>query len=300
MNLVFYEEFELFQIWLKENSYSPETQKGYLHDVRVFLRGVSKRHIEDIKKSDVMAHHTTLRNCGVGDLAWNRSLSSIRLFFKVMILHNRVYSNPTSDVLKAKIVKRKAPIYIEQDDLGDLLQWVNTRYQTRDITIVTMMAYCGLSVGEIHRLNISDFNEKAARLTVLGKGDKWRYIPLPPAVIELLQKCLSERVQPRKSNETALFISRLGRRISISAIMDVTEKVLESFKQAHLQYKGVPLSSHKLRNSFAVNLLASGKVDLRTLQDLLGHIDISTTQKYTFVNEWAKREAMMTIQPIRT
>ncbi|WP_225446633.1 tyrosine-type recombinase/integrase [Paenibacillus rhizovicinus] len=245
-----------------------------------------------------MAHLTNIRKSGSGDGARNRSLPAIRLFFKVMIEFGRIELNPAIEVPKSKVEKNRVPVYIEQSNLGDLLQLVNSKYRTRDVTILALMSYCGLRVGEIHRLNLTDFNEQARQLAVLGKGRKWRYIPLPPTLIELLKQYLTERLQPRRSQESAFFISRLGRRISKRAIQDVAEKTFDSFKQTNLQYKDVTLSSHKLRHSFATNLFATGKVDLRTLQELLGHADISTTQIYTHVNDHAKKEAMMTIQPI--
>ncbi|AZN41502.1 tyrosine-type recombinase/integrase [Paenibacillus albus] len=292
------EDMEMFLIWLKDRSYSLETQKGYLHDVKSFLRTVSEKPLDGLRKIDIMAHLTRIRNGGAGDGARNRALSSIRLFFKVMIEFNRLQSNPAIEVQKSKVEKNRVPVYIDQNALGDLLENVNTSYPTRDITILALMAYCGLRVGEIHRLNIPDFNESSGLLAVLGKGRKWRYIPLPTALVDLLRNCLAERMQPKRFQENAFFISRLGRRISKSAIQDVAEKTFELFKEKHQQYRDVPLSAHKLRHSFATNLFSSGKVDLRTLQELLGHADISTTQIYTHVNDQAKKDAMMIIQPM--
>jgi integrase/recombinase XerD len=292
------EEVEMFLIWLKDRSYSQDTQYGYLHDVRAFLRSHPEKPITALRKIDVMSHLTKVRKAGSGDRARNRSLSAIRLFFKVMVEFNRAETNPAIEVPKSKVEKNRIPVYIEQKNLGDLLQRVNTRYQSRDVSILALMSYCGLRVGEIHRLNLTDFQEQASQLAVLGKGRKWRYIPLPPSLIELLQQCLAERLQPRRNQETAFFISRLGRRLSIRAIQDVAEKTFVLFRQSHFQYKDVPLSSHKLRHSFATNLFATGKVDLRTLQELLGHEDISTTQIYTHVNDAAKKEAMTVVTPL--
>jgi site-specific recombinase XerC len=251
-----------------------------------------------LRKIDVMSHLTKVRRAGSGDRARNRSLSAIRLFLKVMIEFDRSEANPAIEVPKSKVEKNKVPVYLEQDNIGELLQMVNSRYQTRDVSILALMSYCGLRVGEIHRLNLTDFQEQASQLAVLGKGRKWRYIPLPPSLIDLLQQCLAERLQPRRSQETAIFISRLGRRLSKRAIQDVAEKTFDTFKQVNRQYKDVSLSSHKLRHSFATNLLATGQVDLRTLQELLGHEDISTTQIYTHVNDQAKKEAMKAIHPL--
>lgn len=291
------EEVEMYLVWLKDRGYSQDTQNGYLHDVRSFLRRYPNKPVKALRKIDVMSHLTQVRTAGSGDRARNRALSAIRLFFKVMIEFEVVDANPAIDVPKSKVEKKKVPIYIEEENLGELLQMVQSRYQVRDVAILTLMAYCGLRVGEIHRLNLADFQADTGQLAILGKGRKWRYIPLPAGLIVLLRNCLEERLQPRRSQENAFFISRLGRRLSKRSIQDVVGKTFEAFKASFPRYRDVPLSSHKLRHSFATNLLATGRVDLRTLQELLGHEDISTTQIYTHVTDQAKKEAMAVFQP---
>lgn len=291
------ENIEIFLIWLKDRGYTQDTQNGYLHNVRSFLQSCSNKSLDQLQKMDVMRHLTQLRNSGAGDRARNRALSAIRLFFKVMIEFERIKSNPAIDVPKSKVEKNQVPVYIEENYLGNLLQMVSSRYQARDIAILALMSYCGLRVSEIHRLNLADFRAEAGDLAILGKGRKWRYVPLPPDLIPLLHVCKQERLQPRRKQETAFFISRLGRRLSKRSIQYVAEKTFEAFKVSFPRYRDVPLTSHKLRHSFATNLLATGRVDLRTLQELLGHEDISTTQIYTHVTDQAKKEAMSAIRP---
>jgi Site-specific recombinase XerD len=292
------EQLDMYLIWLKDRGYSQDTQHGYMHDVRAFLRSHPTKPISALRKIDVMSHLTKVRMNGAGDRARNRSLSAIRLFFKVMIEFEQLESNPALDVPKSKVEKNKVPAYMEPDDVGRLLQVVDSLYRLRDIAILSLMAYCGLRVGEVHRLNVNDYHVQAGQLAILGKGRKWRYIPLPASMIALMNDCLEERIQPRRSQENAFFVSRLGRRMSKRAIQDVCEKSLHAFREQHPDYQDMPLSSHKLRHSFATNLLATGRVDLRTLQELLGHEDISTTQIYTHVSDHAKKEAMTTIQPL--
>ncbi|SFJ54337.1 Phage integrase, N-terminal SAM-like domain [Paenibacillus sp. UNC496MF] len=292
------EVLETFVIWLKDRGYTKETQNGYLHDVRLFLRSFPDKPVSTIRKIDVMGHLTKIRNSGSGERARNRALSAIRLFFKIMIEFEFAKSNPAIDVPKSKVEKNKVPVYIEKNDLGGLLELVNSRYFMRDLTILALMSYSGLRVGEIHRLNIADYHEQSGQLAILGKGRKWRYIPLPTDIVLLLKSCLAKRLNPRRSQENAFFISRFGRRLSKRAIQYVAEKAFGEFKKAYPQYKDTHLSSHKLRHSFATNLLATGHVDLRTLQELLGHEDISTTQIYTHVSDKAKKDAMAAIHPV--
>lgn len=291
------EELDIFLIWLKDRGYSQDTQNGYLNNVHKFLRSFPDKPIAAIGKIDIMGHLTRIRTTGSGDRARNRALSAIRLFFKVLIEFELIKVNPAIDVQKSKVEKNKVPIYIEQEYLGDFLQMINSRYYERDLAILALMSYCGLRVGEIHRLNITDFQEQSGQLAILGKGRKWRYIPLPSSLINLMIQCVSERLQPRRSTETAFFISRLGRRLSKRAIQYVAEKTFDAFKEVTPRYKDTPLSSHKLRHSFATNLLSTGRVDIRTLQELLGHEDISTTQIYTHVTDQVKKEAMTSVQP---
>lgn len=105
------EELGMFLIWLKDRSYSQDTQKGYLHDIRALLRNTPEKPIDALRKIDIMAHLTIIREGGAGDGARNRSLSAIRLFFKVMIEFNRLSTNPASGVPKSKVEKNRIPVY---------------------------------------------------------------------------------------------------------------------------------------------------------------------------------------------
>lgn len=288
-------ELQLFQIYMKDREYSRDTQTAYLHDLKHFLININGKKITDVTNIDIMNHLTLVRESGAGARYRNRCQSAIRLFYKVMIKFNAASANPAMDIEKAKVDKNRKPAFLEKQYLDSCTQLVQGKYRVRDVSIIALMAYAGLRVSEIVKLNTMDVSDSL--LSVRGKGDKWRYIPLPAELQELLQHYMSERIEPRnKKDEHALFISQFGRRISKRTVQTITEATFEELKKQYPQLKGMPLSSHKLRHSFATDLLRSG-VDLRAVQELLGHEDISTTQIYTHVLDETKQRAMSNVRP---
>lgn len=293
----FQREVNLFEIYMKDREYSKATQRGYLHDIRHFLVSIDGKEINQVSDIDVMKHLTRVRETGAGPRYRNRCQSAIRLFYKVMIKFKEATYNPAMDIEKAKVEKNRKPAFLQKPFLDACLHLVQGRYLVRDISIMALMAYAGLRVSEVVRLNVSDFDREGSILGVLGKGDKWRYLPLPPELSQLLQSALSERIEPRnRKDASAFFISQFRRRISQRMVQAVAEKTFAALINEYPQFAGQALSSHKLRHSFATDLLRNG-ADLRAVQELLGHEDISTTQIYTHVLDEAKERAMQTVRP---
>lgn len=290
-------EINLFLVYLKDREYSKDTQNAYLHDVKHFLKSLGGKPVSNVSDIDVMNHLTQVRESGSGARYRNRCQSAIRLFYKVMVKFKISQHNPAMDIEKAKVEKNRKPTFLQKQFLDACLQLIKGRYLVRDVAIIALMAYAGLRVSEIVRLNIPDLDRQSSRLGVLGKGEKWRYIPLPPEMIELLQLSLNERIQPRnKKDEQAFFISQFRRRISKRMVQSIAEKTFEALVEHYPQFAGQSLSAHKLRHSFATELLRNG-ADLRAVQELLGHEDISTTQIYTHVLDEAKERAMNKVRP---
>ncbi|MFF2887222.1 tyrosine-type recombinase/integrase [Paenibacillus sp. NPDC057967] len=289
-------ELQLFQMYMKDREYAKDTQAAYLHDLKHFLINIDGKKITDVTNIDIMNHLTLVRETGAGARYRNRCQSAIRLFYKVMIKFNAASANPAMDIEKAKVDKNRKPAFLEKQYLDSCMGLIEGKYRVRDVSIVALMAYAGLRVSEIVKLNTIDISGNT--LSVRGKGDKWRHIPLPPELLELLQHYLTdERLEPRnKKDEHAFFISQFGRRISKRMVQTVTEATFDALKEQFPHLKGMPLSSHKLRHSFATDLLRSG-VDLRAVQELLGHEDISTTQIYTHVLDETKQRAMSSVRP---
>lgn len=297
-NLSFYKrEVRIFVNYLKDRDYSAETQRGYLHDLKHFLFHLEEKSIDEVDKLDVMSHLTAVRETGAGAKYRNRAQSALRLFFKVMMEFQVCRINPAIDIPKAKVAKNRMPTYLEKHFLDECMKVIDGKHKLRDVTIVALMAYAGFRVSEIVKLNVVDFNERSNVIGILGKGEKWRYIPIPQEMVALLQNYLQERLAPKnKKDERAFFISQFGRRISKRMVQSIAERTFAALTDLYPQLAGLHLSAHKLRHSFATGLLRNG-ADLRTVQELLGHEDISTTQIYTHIGDETKKKAMELIRP---
>jgi len=289
-------EVKLFLSYMKDREYAKDTQQAYLHDIKHFLNSLEGKPITEVTDIEVMYYLTQVRESGAGARYRNRCQSAIRLFYKVMIRFKLASTNPAMDIEKAKVEKNRQPTYLQKPILDACLSGIEGRYKIRDVTIIALMAYAGLRVSEIVKLNVSDFDLENSSIGVLGKGNKWRYIPLPAELNNLLQTYLEERMAPRSSKDNAFFVSQFRRRISKRMVQTIAEKTFEAMTGQFPQLSGQSLSAHKLRHSFATELLRNG-ADLRAVQELLGHEDISTTQIYTHVLDETKERAMNKIRP---
>ncbi|MFC4101748.1 tyrosine-type recombinase/integrase [Paenibacillus xanthanilyticus] len=290
-------DLSLFSNYMKDRGYSKETQVGYMRDVRRFLATLGGKPPGEADKIDVMHYLTEIREAGAGARYRNRSQSAVRLFYKILREFDRVTANPAMDIPKAKVAKNRMPSFLDKSELDETLTFVSGKYKLRDTAIMALMSYAGLRVGEIVRMNMTDFDTKSSILGILGKGEKWRYVPLPAELGELLQACLAQRMKPKsRRDEQAFFVSQFGRRISRRMVQTIAENSLAGLVEAHPELSGKRLSAHKLRHSFATELLRGG-ADLRTVQELLGHEDISTTQIYTHISVETKKFAMDKVRP---
>ena len=292
----FEEELELFDIWMKDQGFTHRTQKAYLGDVRLFLSAVAAKPIAEVEPLDVMRFLTRIRQGGAGDATRNRYLSSIRTFFTALIELKAAQHNPALQVKKSKVEKHQIPTYLDEHLLTVFFESVEGKYQTRNVVMFLLMAYAGLRVSELQRLNVADFNRTTFHLQILGKGRKWRVIPLSKPLVAAMEKALAERIPPRKATEQAFFVSQFGRRISIRTIQAIAETHFKAMKAQFLELQNRTVSSHKLRHTFATMQVRAG-TDIRTLQELLGHASIQTTQIYTHVGDKQKEEAMNRVAP---
>ncbi|WP_054940811.1 tyrosine-type recombinase/integrase [Paenibacillus ihuae] len=289
------EELEAFLIWMKDAGYTAYTQKSYLADVREFLEGLNSKPLGSVKKLHVVSYLTSVRERGVSDATRNRKHASINCLFKALIELELLSVNPAAGIKKSKTEKNREPVYLDEGDLQRFLSAIDGKYRSRNLAVFLLMSYMGLRVGEVHTLNLSDYNAERRLLRVFGKGRKWRNVPVPEDVAPYLEQAMKERLTPWRSKEEAMFISQKGRRLSIRGIQGIAAHTFGRFQ------KGVPeahrrsYSSHKLRHSFATMLLRKG-ADLRTVQELLGHSSIQTTTVYTHITSREKEEAMARLQ----
>lgn len=293
-----YEEYiEAFLIWMKDAGYTQHTQKSYLGDVSQFLGSIGDKKLEQLKKIHVMSYLSSVREQGVSDTTRNRKHAAVNSFFKALIELEMANANPAAGIKKSKTDKNRTPVYLDEQQLPRFLESVEGKYRSRNVAVFLLMAYMGLRVGEVHTLNLTDYNRERHTLDVFGKGRKWRTLPVPEAVGVMLDRAILERITPWRKKEDALFISQKGQRISIRNIQQIAADTFDRYQSDVPERQRIPYSSHKLRHSFATMLLRKG-ADLRTVQELLGHSSIQTTTVYTHVTSREKEEAISRLEVV--
>jgi len=206
-----------------------------------------------------------------------RELSALRRLYEYLIRENQAENNPLKGV-KAPKTARRLPKAPDIEQLEQLLQDSdNTIYPIRDRAMFELLYSSGLRLSELTGIDCYDIKLDEQQIRVLGKGNRERELPVGTKAVEALQAWLKVRHSLAKVDETALFVSRFGSRITPRAVQQRLEQL--AIKQ------GLPLHlhPHMLRHAFASHMLESSG-DLRAVQELLGHADISTTQIYTHLN----------------
>lgn len=222
---------------------------------------------------------------GLGTAARARKTAVIRSFYKYLTLksvNNRLTENPVAD-LDAPRLRKTLPRYLTESESISLLDSVDGIYRQRDFCILTLFLNCGLRISELAGLNLSDIRGDSIR--ILGKGNKERVVFINDACADAINEYLTFRKTVTPVDKNALFLSGRKTRISTSTIHSLVKK--------HLLAAGLDstkFSSHKLRHTAATLMLKNG-VDVRTLQELLGHEHLNTTQIYTHVENSSLRDA---------
>ena len=212
-----------------------------------------------------------------------RKCSAIRGFYKYLQRQNVIKESPARELETPKL-KRGLPKYLTLEDSYDLLDAVDGPYKARDYCMITLFLNCGMRLSELVGINISDIKDDM--LTVTGKGNKQRTLFLNPMCREAINEYLPTRPVNGVKDKDALFLSRLGKRISPKTVQHVVYTALD---RAGLG--GKHLSVHKLRHTAATLMYQNG-ADVRVLQDVLGHESLSTTQIYTHVRDEQVQAAM--------
>ena len=292
---------------------SPNTVKEYNYDLNMFLkfimyhfkmtdkkdikeiniRNMSVDTVSKITLDDIHAflfHLTNNYNSKAATRA--RKTSSIRVFFNYMCnKKGLIEKNPAQNLETPKQDKR-IPKYLTLDDSMKLLEAVkdeDDRNNERDYAIITLFLNCGMRLSELVGINFKDINFSDQKLNVIGKGNKERTIYLNSACMDAINKYMAVRPHNNVSYDSkdALFLSERRERISNRTVQYIVKKEL---KKAGLDTK--KYSVHKLRHTAATLMYQYGNVDIRALQELLGHESISTTEIYTHVDNSQIRNAV--------
>lgn len=223
------------------------------------------------------------RDCGVGAAGRARKIATLRSFYKYLTAKAHLLEeNPIQD-LDSPRLKKTLPRYLSLEESIHLLDSVDEPNQARDYCILTLFLNCGLRISELAGLNKTDV--RGEQLRILGKGNKERMVYLNDACLAALRDWLAVRDETAGADKNALFITRSRKRITTAGIHNMVKK---RFLKAGLD--STLYSSHKLRHTAATLMLENG-VDVRTLQEVLGHENLNTTQIYTHVNSEGLRTA---------
>jgi integrase/recombinase XerD len=274
-----------------ERGLSQNTVESYKSDVLSFLEKI-KKDIKDVKKEDIQNHIDELHNSNFSTATVARKLSSLRMFFLFWVGEGLIDQTPMNDIESPR-AERKLPKFLSAEEVAILIESANgiSKYSARDKAILELLYGCGLRVSELLALRKEDLFLKEDFIRVKGKGSKERIIPIGSKAKKALIKYINEeRPVLDKKNSSFLFLTKSGNRFSRMGLW-------KRFQQ-YLSKSGInkDLSPHTLRHSFATHLLERGAT-LRTVQLLLGHSDISTTQIYTHVDRNYLRDILSSYHP---
>lgn len=278
--------------------YLKQTRDPALRDVpmdQVSIRDVDRDLIASVTLTDIYGYMTYLSRDrvlhqnsqrsekGLNAASRARKLATIRSFYGYLC--NKVHvleENPVKDMDSPKL-KKTLPRYLTLDESISLLESVDGPNRERDLCILTLFLNCGLRISELIGLNLSDVHDDALR--VLGKGNKVRMVYLNQACLDTLRDYLAVRRPITGPDRDALFLSARNQRISRSMVNALVKKHLSQAGLDSTQY-----SSHKLRHTAATLMLQNG-VDVRAVQEVLGHEHLNTTEIYTHIDNEALRVA---------
>ena len=254
---------------------SENTTKSYERDLKklyLFLEKLNVTNYSDIKEEICSAWIGDLYSQNNKPKSIQRHLSSAKGFFRFLKKNNLISSSPF-ELVTAPKSSNTLPDVLSPEDVEQLLNFKpSNTIEIRDMAIVELMYSSGLRVSETVNINISDFEENMSFLRVIGKGSKTRLVPMGRFAINAINNWLNER-KKISNNTDALFLNSKGSRLSVRSIQLRLKKM--AIKQGL-----PPVHPHMLRHSFATHMLESSG-DLRTIQELLGHSSLSTTQIYT-------------------
>ena len=305
------------QYQLAYKNKSPESVNQYNCDLRMFLRymkyhfGITSEkefnqitikdftleQLSKVKQEDIHSFISYLsinRRCGPATCA--KKISTIRIFFKYLTITSKMLKDNPAQNLETPKLNKRLPRYLTLEDseklLNNTFEDKDNKNKERDFAIITLFLNCGLRLSELVGINIADIKFDDQKMTVIGKGNKERSIYLNKSCINAIKSYLNVRPKEgvkkdSKNSDKALFLSSYRQRISKRTVENVVSRELQNAGLDTTKY-----STHKLRHTAATLMYKYGNVDIRALQELLGHQSISTTEIYTHVDNEQVRKAV--------
>ncbi|MBW2650419.1 MAG: site-specific tyrosine recombinase XerD [Deltaproteobacteria bacterium] len=272
-----------------EKGLSLNTLEAYSRDLNRYVEFAEQAGIKDIREissDNVISFLGNLKNGGLATSSINRSLAAIRGFYRYLLTEKVIDENPVASIELAKVWMH-LPDTLGREEMAVLLRQPGTKtpLAMRDTAMLELLYATGIRVSELISLSMSNINWQAGYLIVVGKGNKERIVPIGRTAFDCLNRYVedSRRRLSRGKSVNTIFLNRSGTGLTRQGFWKIVKKYV---KRAGLRKKVYP---HTFRHSFATHLLEGG-ADLRSVQVMLGHADISTTQIYTHVTRERLKE----------
>lgn len=252
-----------------------------------------EQRVMTIRPMEIRSYLAVLRNSDYSKATTARKLATLRSFYKYLVRIGRVEASPVS-VIRTPRLDKRLPKFLDVEQINALMTAPNplTLLGTRDRAILETLYSAGLRIGELVALNLEDLDEFHGALRVRGKGKKERLTPLGGKALAAIEAYLKTRfAKLGHVSQGALFVNRGGKRI--------TDRSIRRKLNKYMLQAGIPthISPHTLRHSFATHMLNAG-ADLRSVQEMLGHENLSTTQIYTHVTTRRLKEVYDRAHPL--
>jgi integrase/recombinase XerD len=281
-----------------ERGASPHTISAYGGDLRAYLRYLSERSIDPLAatREDVTGFMARLQSQQMAPSTVERKIAAVKSFYSFLVREGLTENHPTVDLALPKVPAR-LPEVVSIDDAERLLSqpFPDGPVGLRDRAVLEVLYGCGLRVSELTGLDLLDLDLDAGFVRVMGKGGKERLVPIAGAAQRSLGEYLEHgrpylraKKSSARQDPSAVFLNVRGGRLTRQAVFGIVRTYGEK--------TGLQLHPHTLRHSFATHMLQGG-AELRALQEMLGHADISTTQVYTHVDRAHVREEYLTTHP---
>lgn len=269
---------EKFVNYLKvEKNSAAHTITNYSKDLKVFEEFLSGKDLKAIDHLVLRKYLAEMRAKNYSKRTIARKLASLRTFFKFLYRENLIKTNPIAAVMTPKLDK-KLPVVLDVEKVGRLISSpdVDSVSGSRDKAIFETLYSTGIRVSELVGLDLDDIDFISGVIKVMGKGSKERIVPIGEAALGAIRAYIKKKAVLPKDNDRAVFLNKYGSRLTDRGVRRIVDKYIRS---CSIDQK---ISPHSLRHSFATHLLDRG-ADLRSVQELLGHMNLSTTQIYTHV-----------------
>ena len=279
---------------LVERGLSSNTINAYRRDLQNFAKffeNNSELSLLEVKHEDIAKYLANLGDRQLASSTLDRKMDSMRTFYKFLVVERYINDNPTLMIEPLRSWS-KLPTILSIAEMESLINQpdISKPLGLRDKALLEIMYACGLRVSELVNLRITDLNPEIGYLRCLGKGNKERVVPVGSMALEAVKNYLNSGRPILNPKEDWLFVNYKGEKLTRDGVRYIIQEIAES---VGIQKKITP---HTLRHCFATHLLERG-ADLRSLQEMLGHASISTTQIYTHVNSERLRQIHSKFHP---